>query len=506
MSDMEKRKLPESPVSYHTFIFPFLWSNSGKVTRDEFQKCIHPNWVPDARKDRSFDRSLYGQYVYFNQAARNVIFTEAGDDNPIVRNYRFDMGELNGDKDWLKQPKGKDNPVRYVIRKDDFEASLAVNGIRLRLFSTGVGMIVFELENYDPKHDNEKSINRINEYGRRVFLPFLDGEHKCSLCADSISLSYTGGSVESDIRGTLPKTNSDIRFMNLILYLLRNKDYSAVTSLCPGTKEFAIEPIVDDRMFVSCVWRNNDFALQMQRYSESDGDYCYLTDALSKAPTEESSAARRLYELVFVDGNGLSCRSRTMLRKMLEDHVYARWLEYSDEYATILGITEYSILTVSGDDISVNAHLLDYTEMAMLVLAQRASLLNFERRISDCARGKLRINRIQQDYVHFQSKYLLREVTPQQQGIELYSSLRDHLFIEDIAEDVENQISALFALDRDFSDRSDNTLLSILAILGIVDVADYLATAFCWNSLLVSGVAAAALIVWLLINRRNRIK
>lgn len=503
MSPQEKKVL-----SYHTFIFPFIWNHNGTVTHKQFEKCMNPYWEQDFRKNSEenakYDPRLYAQYCYFNQAARNLIFMETGDPNPIVRNFHFDLSKFCGQKEWLQSIKGETNPVRYVIKKDNFEAELRVNGIRLRLFSTGVGMIVFELENYDK--NSEKDITLINEYGRRVFMPYVDDKGGCSLCADTITLKYPNGEIVSTFSGKDLEHNSDIRFMELILYLLRNDRYAATTALKPEVNQFRIEPIIDDRMFVACAWLNNDFALEMQKFAGKEKEYCYLADAFTMEPNAKNSAARRLYELLFIDGDGLSCRSRTMLHEMLSEHVYHRWLEYSPEYGTVSGITEYSLLTVSSDDIAVNAHLMDYTEMAMLVLAQRASLLAFERQISDCARGKLRVNRIQRAYVQFQSKYLLREVTPQQQGIEMYNMLIKNLFISDMQSDLENQINALFALERDASDRADNWILIVLAILGIVEVVDWCLGKPSCLSVLLSVAVGAVLLLLFLCNHRNRLK
>lgn len=469
----EKKEL----YSYHTFIFPFIWNHSGKITRGKFEKYIHPYWEPELRCDQ-FDPQKYAQYCYFNQAARNAIFTEAGDRNPIVRNFRFNVDKLCQNGSWLDSDKDHTNPVKYIIKKNAgkdgghaFVATLNVNNIRLRLFNTGVGMIVFELENYDK--NTEQDINLINEYGRRVFMPFV-ADGGCKLCADTITLQYPGGEMVSTFSGKNLKGNSDIRFMELIMYLLRNDKYEATTSLKLKQNQIRIEPIIDDRMFVSCVWMNNDFALRMLQFDKEQKEYRYLVDALDMEPNADSSAARQLYELLFVDGDGLSCRSRTMLRKMLEEHVYTRWLEYSSEYGTIAGMTEYSMITVSTDPVAVNAHLMEYTEMVMLVLAQRATLLAFERQISDCARGKLPVNKVQRAYVDFQSKYLLREVTPQQQGMEMYNLLLKNLFIDTMQGDLEKQINALFSAERNSIEWSDNLILLCLAVLGIVDAIAWL--------------------------------
>jgi len=494
---MSEQNSKTSPFSYHTFIFPFIWNQNGKITRELFEKCKHPCWTLDVRQDVPFDQSLYAQYCYFNQAARNVIFMEEGEQNPIVRNFKFDIGKLSGDREWFEE-----NKIRYIIKKDTFVATLCVNSIRLRLFDTGVGMIVFELENYE--YNTEREITLINEYGRRVFMPYIDEKGGCKLCADTITLQYPGGEIVSTISGAKLQHNSEICFFDLILRLLTNGTYSATTNINRSKNQFFIEPIIDDRMFVSCVWRNNDFALEMQKFE--NGEYCYLSDALAKAPDDKSNTAGRMYELLFVDGDGLSCRSRTMLHNMLEDHVYHRWLEYSSEYGTIAGITEYSMVTVSGDLTAVNAHLTEYTEMVMLVLAQRASLLAFERQISDCARGKLGVDKIQKAYVHFQSEYLLREVTPQQQGIELYDMLLDNLYIEEARADVEKEISALFDLEKDVSEKKDNVLLSILAALGLLDVTEFILSEHGCLPNLLSAIAIGGLLLWFGINHRKSVK
>jgi hypothetical protein len=166
-----------------------------------------------------------------------------------------------------------------------------------------------------------------------------------------------------------------------------------------------------------------------------------------------------------------------MLHDMLKEHIYHRWLEYSEEDSTITGISEYSMVMATSDPISRNAFLFEYIEMVILVLAQRASLLAFERRISDCARGKGKVEKIQKDYVLFQSRLLLREVTPQQQGIELYDMLLKNLFIDKECKDVESQISALFTLQNETHNQWDNLLLFGLALIAVTDAVGFF---FAW--------------------------
>ena len=147
-------------------------------------------------------------------------------------------------------------------------------------------------------------------------------------------------------------------------------------------KALFIEPIIDDRMFVACFVGDKQFADSLKEWTGSE--YRWLSDATEKAPDAVDSLARKLYELVFVDGSGITCLSRTMLHTLLERHIYARWAECG----TFHGITEYSMVCVSSacadkeDYIARNPFLTQYIELVMLALAQRASLIAFDRQIS----------------------------------------------------------------------------------------------------------------------------
>ena len=89
----------KSVYSNHTFVFPFLWNNGGKVKREDFQKCLDEDkWKIDIfgkyrAEDPNEKRQRYAAYQYFNEAARSAIYTMEDNQEQIVRNYRF-MPEL----------------------------------------------------------------------------------------------------------------------------------------------------------------------------------------------------------------------------------------------------------------------------------------------------------------------------------------------------------------------------------------------------------------------------
>lgn len=494
--------------SYHTFFFPFLWNDGGSnIKRKDFAQCLSKNWIkdtvaPDTLTIAELDEQ-YNQFHYFNAAARNAIYNN-NEEKAVVWNYRYSLSRLeieNGGDNWLRQPKSQENLAKYVIKKDRC-IELPINGIRLKLFNTGIGILIFELENYEYPHPDD--IAWINDYGRRIYMPF-SSNGRCIACPTRISLKYDNTAISSDMLIGKPESFDSTQLAAPILYLLQNGTYSVTTDSSKKDKyTFFIEPIIDDRMFVACYYVNKPVTDYMSQWE--NGQYGYLHDAEKKSPDDLDNRASLLYRMMFVDGSSTTCQSRLMMKRLLEEHIYDRWIEYG----TITGITEYSMISVTGSDEDFLARnfLTEYIEMMILVLAQRASLLAFERMISDSALGKLDIRTIQKSYILFQSQLLLKEVTPQQQGIELYRMLLDNMFIPAQTAEIENQIEALFTQKTSRSEARENLILFFLAILGIFEAVDCLLTWVCpsINSLIKLGVSfllSGLAFVWYAVNRRK---
>lgn len=463
------------PQSYHTFLFPFLWNcGNKKITRHMFTKCLNANWkkeiLPETLSTTQMNE-CYNQHHYFNLAARNAIYSNNGDED-IVWNYRFDLSD--NDSKWMDSPKYADNKAIYVIKKGEENFLLHINGIRLKLFNTGIGIIIFELENF--LYKDAAVINRINDLGRHVYMPYTDNG-KCYDCADEVLIKYSDKEIVKDSLVGVPKKFDTTNIAAPILYLLKNDEYSITTDEKEiGGKKYYIEPIIDNRMFVACYYVNPQLVDAVRGWN--NGQYAYMIEAEAKPLGKENDDAKienpnnyniasQLYETVFVDGNGLTCQSRIMLKKLLDEHIYDRWIEYG----SIIGITEYSMVTITNNSTENLARnfLTMYIEMIILVLAQRASILAFEREISQiaCGRTNQKIEDTQKKYVIFQSELLLQEVTSQQQGIELYNMLLEKLFVIHQQNSVEAQIKSLLELNTANNEKTENWILFILAILGL---------------------------------------
>ena len=466
------------PYSYHTFMFPFLWNDSNSkwklLKREKFLKCIDRKLWEDEKYEQkeNVDSEFiaqFNQYRYFNKAARNAVYTTEGKKS-VVYNFRYNLAALDKTQKhsaWLAGCKGRDNPARYVITKGEKSANLAINGIRLKLFNTGIGMLIFELENYD--HPSLDDFNWINDRGRRIYMPFLNDKCECDECADRIYITFAGKPVVSGkLKEENPKYNS-IRLVEPITYLLKNDGYSVTTNMEEtNSKTFYIEPIIDDRMFVAGYCVNAEAANELTSHSENG--YRYISDASARFIDDKENAAAKWYRTTFVDGGGITCQNQEMLADMISKHTYTRWTEYG----SLTGVSEYSMVTLTSADLDNNYYLArnfltEYVEMMILVLAQRESLLAFERMISDSSIGKRDIGQIQKRYIEFQSQLLLKEVTPQQQGIELYKMLLENMFIEEQAAEIEKQIEALSSQKASKSENKENLILFLIGVLGIFE-------------------------------------
>jgi Mg2+ and Co2+ transporter CorA len=120
-----------------------------------------------------------------------------------------------------------------------------------------------------------------------------------------------------------------------------------------------------------------------------------------------------------------------------------------------------------------------YYKMAELCLVQRACILRFSEevaRISAMNENKknsltARVSNLYKQYIRFVNRVYFREITAQEQGIELYSMLQEHMKIEQNVKDLDNEISELhqYAILREDQERNKNlTLLSILGAVFII--------------------------------------
>lgn len=471
--------------SYHTFILPFIWNVEGISTRDvyTFPKCFdrNPNWISTnlSEAHRIGDNGniisdedaylLYAEYQYFNPAARNAIY---GFESEIVRNYCFNPA--------LVRNKGK-----YIIEKKGISYVLSVNAIRLKIYNTGVALFILECENIaSPEfayQNNMAAVKNINDYGRRISLPYIPDDPDASICADRLTLEIEGlGSFSEDTRGFIERTNTkkDVfdrvslthmcDFIKKILEYGGDYTFSSNYSKSSINKNtFYIYPALDDRMFSLCVVCDGNAAFHYTEMDDKKEHYLFESN---------EDRAMDLYELAFVDPAGeCSCRDRRMRQDLLEKHIYRRWLPYG----TLYTVVNHGFTAVSSFKPTYNAALTQYFQICCLALAQRASIINFQREATALSRtiekqGKTistslitRILDLQERFIAFQNQLCFTEISSQEQAIELYDMITDAFFIEKESEALASHLESLYNAANtniDFSLNKYGTAIAVTAI------------------------------------------
>lgn len=436
---MEEEKFP---YSYHTFLYPFRWSESGSVDPCAFR--VSDDWEEDVRipadvSDKAvFDSNIavqcsaYRSYRYFNVAARSALFLHGDGVVRNLKNKSFSSGS-------------------YTVSRSDRRVKLTVNDLRLKVFNTGIAILVFETEYYpeqqDHKNDPEAALDDIlfiNEFGRRLYTEFYSDEP--GLWASNITLSpckdNAAGSISQDFDPGKEMAHPD-ELPLLIRELLFGKAGGP-------PKSVRITPALDDRMFVCCCILDAQLAQSFigeraewddyQRYPDrkQSGEWRFMADW---------KTGEKLYRLTQIDYDTASCQNRRMMDDAFRRSLYLRWVEMG----TIHSVTGCSAVCLTSQSVNtkvVEPFLTLYVEMAILVLAQRASLISFDEQlnaksVSDQKTLADDLLGIEEGFARFQAQLLIPEITSQIQGIEYYSMLQRAQFIPRLENSVQAQIGNL---------------------------------------------------------------
>lgn len=470
--------------SYHVFFYPFQWKDNGslKKAEDEIAKYNDKNdlcWKPCSKPKISgqfgrthSDRMLYKTFHYFNNSSRDLVFGRSG----IALKY-----ELCNKKDG--------SPVDGHMRINEKNQSIELRllSVKLDLYEFGVGIITYEAA-YQKNDDNLllkdllRSINLINEKGRRLFPPFIvdypakTGQDSCNtapddkLTADNICMEFELG----DEKTTLSQDFSTV--VDRLTPIERNgrleiRIKKALPEYITGLIPFVAETITDDRMFCCSLIMNDKVADNMKCYRDG----------------ECGSFTEDLYKYAFIE-QSVSCTSIPMRKKILRECVYDRWVEYG----TIYVATHHSFVSAMGDVSQADrpVYLVEnfvelYVPIVKIVLIQRAELLVFLKRASElaistkdynknCMKLLKESNCYKQDYSRFLNEFMLPEISPEEQAVDLYDLVQEQLYIKQMRESLTEQTQILYditqtlvAYQRQKNDRRLESILACISVAGI---------------------------------------
>ncbi|SHH62254.1 hypothetical protein SAMN02745135_01423 [Caloranaerobacter azorensis DSM 13643] len=447
----ENKKL----YSKHIFLFPFKWTynvdENKKVTFDDItdvRKVIEA-LERDGRweyKNLIIDDNLkYNEFVYFYDNVRNSIYSrvkrESGKKEEFyaqtVFNYEYKLGDdgnryniyikYNSDKD-----KSSDKDKLY---------SLNIDSIILKIYETGIGILSYHLSNYDS--EDSKDILEINDFGRRVYPQFLKTESGNIGICESLEAPkgrFLANKLEIVIDNKIKLEENFERdwkqnpyYISKTITGLFNENFVIKNPNMRNNGKVEIEPIIDDRMFTIC-WYVNDLLADQLKGLDHQERYNYLTSDF-------------WHEYIFVDGNGSSCQSKDMLENLLREHTYDRWINYG----TLYGASRYSFVCLTNSEGTfLETHISTmYYEMVSLLLAQRAAILRFSdeiSRISVLEESKdlfKKVSVLHKNYIQFVNRLYFREVTAQEQGIEIYDLIIKCMNIDRDIKNLGEEINSL---------------------------------------------------------------
>jgi hypothetical protein len=465
--------------SYHVFLFPFKWEIwqgekhtktplSGRTLLKDIQKQLPaPYWepftfVPQIKQGYN----TYNEYSYFYDFARDVLCLDEKQRNIGALQFEY---------------KGVCPTSTYNISFAKKDYQLSIQKILLNLYDDGIGVLSFHLENRTYKDFDD--ILKINDSGRRLYPQFLGTDNnrltqipKGSFLANSIKLQdvdWIGGTkiIEDFSHYDQQEQVVEMPFVlpNHFAKLLGQRFVTIYQHHLKG--DVLIHPILDDRMFVLSYALNQSLLEDLAKIAEKDNDDSTNQEAIKKAK-------KQWYEYVFVDGSGSTCHSETMLNRHLEAATYDRWLGYKADgkYAGhLFGISRYSMVVLVTDswfpkNVLIHHVRYIYFQMVLLCLVQRASLINFSgevARISERLSSDFRkldaershIAKLYLSYIKFVNRIYFREISPQEQGIELYDQLQQQMRIRQDVEDLGREIQEL----NTFSDTIQQGHLTFIA-------------------------------------------
>ncbi len=433
------------PFSKHIFLFPFSWRTDDKTANiSSIDRSIQSDksWKRDIYKIK--DATTFNESVYFYDFVKEALYDYGGDDN-LLRHYEYQLG---------------DAPTYTIdIQGENAPIVLDVSDIILNLYTTGVGILSFHFHNTKKEQSSFDKILKINEFGRRVFPQFLDIETgiqgtKGAFLAEKITLNIGNKTITDDLAEAYPPKSGYSERINLSRIILDILPQGLNASK-------SIKPILDDRMFVICWYGNDELINDLSTFNEEKERYNY-------------TQSDEWYQMLFVDKGELTVQNHQMQKVLLEKHSYARWIEQQQ----LFGITRYSFmaLTKGTEPWLIPSHVTTiYYKMIELAIAQRISALNFAQKATEIAKFKgdtkdvsTKVNDLFKAYIQFQNCLYFREVTAQEQGIEMYNMMQDILRTERDVKELDQELDELNQYANMLEERKQTKAANLFALIATI--------------------------------------
>lgn len=442
--------------SYHIFYFPFKWKIPGREDllfseqvdldaipietagyweRVQFSQKEEKISFRDETEEREY-KEMYAERNYYFDFVHPVLYDEKERQDPILYHYE------------RKEPKEKGRTVTYQIKVKGKTYTLNVDAINLNMYATGIGILSFFLMNQEEGQSKPDDIRMINQYGRRIMPPHY-GEvtadpSERGLISEQIAIQGLQG-IQSHYAEDFKdyKVTDAWKSARFIKQLIKD--------LSP---QLEVTPVIDDRMFVNCWYGNDELVNKFKASPKVDDPIDQCSNELrDEVKLEHFVEGDFWYKYLFVDdGNDDTCQNKEMRTKLLKEGTYYRWQKSGSLY----GVSRYSFVALTDTGEFAQGVLLVhmrtiYSRMIELMLVQRASMLCFSCEVPrvSCLSEKnkaiisRKISSLYKEYIRFVNQIYFREVTAQDQGIELHQMLMKQFDSDKQIKDLDSEISEL---------------------------------------------------------------
>lgn len=423
-----------STYSFHTFMFPFRWKIkdldnrpfSEQIDLHNIRYAHSPNWeriTTPTVEDESND--LYNERNYFYQFVHPALYDD-NSEHTIIRHFE------------RREPKHGDVTYHIVCGWERKEYILDLKAINLNLYSTGVGVLSFYLHN--TRYSGAEDVLFINQYGRRVFPAFIaDVENRFEL-AHRLECNGLNGVYSEDFSSYNNK-------------IMSNTPAAFITKMVHEVAQnIELQPVIDDRMFVLSWYKNDEMSNRFKKDNNSYNEFLYDD---------------WWYRYVFVDGSSKTCPNDNMSHCLIRKATYPRW----QQWGTLYGVSRYSMVMLTSNDCPdylTNYFETEYARMAELAFMQRATVLRFSSEITRISNMSLQkgfgaqVSSLYKEYIRFENQIYFREVSAQDQGIEMYKLLFDAVNLKEQVEKLDDEIEELYNFVSLREDRITNRTMSLL--------------------------------------------
>lgn len=452
--------LHQAPLEHFTsfFVFPFTFKQKPNLSRNSsWQRSLFE--IPKKKNDMKewIVRQNYAEYIYFHDYVRSFLFPEQTKENS-AEFWKFQLPEIT----LVQLEYYKDKKDQKFI-KDLLKAF--INGVYLHLFPGKIGVLVIETANR-PDTDEKFCLERnLIAYGsdlllfhnmfRRVYPAYFekdgalrqqkDNEYPLSVRIEPIQGHKAGwpkkydNSDESNIIEKIylkPTSNSDNYYPAADSFVTDLLDDVFITksgraAWCQHPKPYT--PILDDRMLVF-------------NYTAFPENW----------KSKRSLADRTVFfsHLLWVDNPETDFRyDANFVKQLLDKHTYKRW----SHFGTMIGFSRYSgaFLYFGHAEFLYRPFVSMYYQMFILIVFYRARLIRFSDEVSkiavDFPIGKrqsktkyldflTKLRELHSRFMKFMNIYWFREVTNQDQGIELFKLMRDAFELDTMYDQVKDEI------------------------------------------------------------------